>query len=209
MTGVEAAIYREVMLDPRDDTPRLVYADWLADNGDADHAELIQWQVNQKDDGKRIPPAALRAVARIEAVGPVWQVSHLGNWTVRLSDLGGKRLAIARGFITELYGFPLEDCKRLARLCPLEKALPNACRPALSSDGRRWRWYGSARSRVATHFIPLEVLARLSRRSQASSHAIYPTEAEALDDAARAYADYLCGRPLSSGFPKMREGVPA
>jgi uncharacterized protein (TIGR02996 family) len=36
--------FREIWSSPEDDAPRLVYADWLEDHGDAERAELIRVQ---------------------------------------------------------------------------------------------------------------------------------------------------------------------
>src|SRR5262245_27762998 len=40
-----AALFRAVIDDPADDAVRLVYADWLDENGDPDRAEFIRGQV--------------------------------------------------------------------------------------------------------------------------------------------------------------------
>ena len=36
------ALYRAILAHPDDDTPRLVYADWLEENGRAEEAEFIR-----------------------------------------------------------------------------------------------------------------------------------------------------------------------
>jgi uncharacterized protein (TIGR02996 family) len=41
----DEAFLRSILDDPEDDTPRLVYADWLDEQGDADRAEFIRVQV--------------------------------------------------------------------------------------------------------------------------------------------------------------------
>jgi uncharacterized protein (TIGR02996 family) len=40
-----AAFLADICANPDDDTPRLVYADWLEDHGDADRAEFVRAQV--------------------------------------------------------------------------------------------------------------------------------------------------------------------
>jgi uncharacterized protein (TIGR02996 family) len=50
------ALYRAICAEPDDDTPRLVYADWLEENGDEVRAEFIRLQcrlarMNEWDDG--------------------------------------------------------------------------------------------------------------------------------------------------------------
>lgn len=44
-----AALYRAILADPDDDTPRLVYADWLQEEGDDDRAEFIRVQCRIAD----------------------------------------------------------------------------------------------------------------------------------------------------------------
>lgn len=39
-----AALFAAILATPSDDLPRRVYADWLEENGDAEHAELIRYQ---------------------------------------------------------------------------------------------------------------------------------------------------------------------
>jgi uncharacterized protein (TIGR02996 family) len=45
MSGDEAALYRAILDSPLEDGPRLVYADWLQENGDPQRAEFIRTQV--------------------------------------------------------------------------------------------------------------------------------------------------------------------
>ena len=37
-----AALHRSILANPADDTPRLVYADWLEENGRSEEAEFIR-----------------------------------------------------------------------------------------------------------------------------------------------------------------------
>jgi uncharacterized protein (TIGR02996 family) len=41
------ALLQAILADPEDDTPRLVYADWLGETGDEDRAEFIRLQVER------------------------------------------------------------------------------------------------------------------------------------------------------------------
>lgn len=45
MTGDERAFLDAILAQPDDDTVRLVYADWLAEHGDADRGEFIRAQI--------------------------------------------------------------------------------------------------------------------------------------------------------------------
>jgi uncharacterized protein (TIGR02996 family) len=51
----EAALLRAISADPDDDTARLVYADWLDENDQPDHAEFIRLQIQQ---ARVAPPGA-------------------------------------------------------------------------------------------------------------------------------------------------------
>ena len=39
------ALYRAILTAPEEDTPRLVYADWLDENGQLNRAEFIRVQI--------------------------------------------------------------------------------------------------------------------------------------------------------------------
>src|SRR5207344_2104774 len=43
--ATDAAFLRAILAHPDDDAPRLIYADWLDEQGDADRAEFIRLQV--------------------------------------------------------------------------------------------------------------------------------------------------------------------
>ena len=44
-TATDTAFLRTILASPEDDAPRLVYADWLDENGDPDRAEFIRLQI--------------------------------------------------------------------------------------------------------------------------------------------------------------------
>jgi uncharacterized protein (TIGR02996 family) len=44
-TATDTAFLRTILADPDDDAPRLIYADWLDEQGDADRAEFIRLQI--------------------------------------------------------------------------------------------------------------------------------------------------------------------
>lgn len=44
-----AALYRSILERPDDDLPRLVYADWLEENGESERAEFIRRQISGED----------------------------------------------------------------------------------------------------------------------------------------------------------------
>ncbi len=68
---------------PDDDTPRLIYADWLDENGDPDRAEFIRLQI----DSARLPEGDPRGVdldVRAEEILAARETEWLGEWSERL-----------------------------------------------------------------------------------------------------------------------------
>jgi uncharacterized protein (TIGR02996 family) len=70
MNPMEQAFLADILEHPDDDTPRLIYADWLDEHGDADRAELIRVQCElekgrpRRPAGRRAPPGFNRAALR-------------------------------------------------------------------------------------------------------------------------------------------------
>jgi len=50
----ESDLLREICLDPADDGPRLVYADWLDESGDPERAEFIRWSISPRKEPRVI-----------------------------------------------------------------------------------------------------------------------------------------------------------
>jgi uncharacterized protein (TIGR02996 family) len=77
----EDALLAAVRTAPDDDLPRLVYADWLDENGDADRAEYIRCQIAAVRWGASSPEAAAaheRAKRLLDANGERWRVPLAG-----------------------------------------------------------------------------------------------------------------------------------
>ena len=47
MSDLSRGFLEDIVANPDDDTPRLVYADWLDEQGDADSAEFIRVQIER------------------------------------------------------------------------------------------------------------------------------------------------------------------
>jgi uncharacterized protein (TIGR02996 family) len=70
-----AAFLRDIKEHPEDDTPRLVYADWLEENGDADRAEFIRLQCELErlpGGDERVPELRRRAGVMERAHARAW-----------------------------------------------------------------------------------------------------------------------------------------
>lgn len=59
-----------IIADPADDTPRLMYADWLEERGNAERAEFIRVQI-QLAEQERIHRADVEAVDRQQVLGRI------------------------------------------------------------------------------------------------------------------------------------------
>jgi uncharacterized protein (TIGR02996 family) len=89
----EDALLAAVFADPADDAPRLIYADWLDEQGDCDRAEFIRVQIELAHRGRGDPEGHyLRA--REHAL----LAKHGRNWAAPLANLA-LSWSFRRGFV--------------------------------------------------------------------------------------------------------------
>lgn len=98
------AFMRTIIDEPDEDTPRLVFADWLQENGDEDRANLIRMQCELAR-----KPFNILVVKEAPSVGP-------GSWTNFYKDPNtkfkiGELVLIRRQYpMTELFVGRIKDC---------------------------------------------------------------------------------------------------
>lgn len=105
----EDALLAAIIANPDDDTPRLVYADWLDENGQPERAEFIRVQIevaSWESSKKRAPEQSARLTRFRELVE-----RHATEWK---ADLGASAAGaiFRRGFVEELEISP-EDLPRI------------------------------------------------------------------------------------------------
>src|SRR5687767_9914360 len=86
----EPALLAAIAARPDDDTPRLVYADWLDDHGAAERAEFIRLQCRLARDDEDDPAAAERA--------DELENQHRIRWLAGVPTGPGLRWSFHRGF---------------------------------------------------------------------------------------------------------------
>ena len=119
MTDGEALI-RSILAAPADDAPRLVYADWLDEQGRAEDAEFIRVQVELAHlgfDGAfhvdalgRLRQVPAHVSALQERQLELWTDRHgrpdlpaaMADWPVFPADVRGNRVRVRRGFVERL-----------------------------------------------------------------------------------------------------------
>jgi uncharacterized protein (TIGR02996 family) len=117
-TDEQRALWAAIREQPDDDTPRLVYADWLQEHGDEARAEFIRVQcelARQPYDRRR----NRKQRANLEAKEAELLAAHKKRWTeplraaVEVDEVAGARLTwfarlqFARGFLQAVYlNFP-------------------------------------------------------------------------------------------------------
>ncbi len=100
--NLDESLYRAILAEPEDDGLRLIYADWLEENGRAERAEFIRVQME---------------LARIGNAGPRWKVLradekklwsiHRESWLTGLpAHLRKRDIRFHKGFLEELAGPP-------------------------------------------------------------------------------------------------------
>jgi uncharacterized protein (TIGR02996 family) len=87
------AFFSDILANPEDDTPRLVYADWLDENGDVDRAEFIRAQIAAaRGEGKRRDRKVFA-----EQLVEQWQEEWLGE----AGEMDGvDQFVFRRGFVS-------------------------------------------------------------------------------------------------------------
>jgi uncharacterized protein (TIGR02996 family) len=110
MTSDGDALFRAICEEPWEDTPRLVYADWLQENGDAGRAEFIRLQVELAKPGANFDAPDLAVRAR-----QLHTESH-GRWTRGSPTRPGIRIGrgLCRGFYFEVAFERLQTFTELA-----------------------------------------------------------------------------------------------
>src|SRR5262249_51929355 len=117
------AFLQAIIEAPEDDTPRLVYADWLDDHGEPERAEFIRTQIElarlPEDDPRRLPlegqEADLLQDHSEEWLGPF---AHLVDLTFEDQNL------FRRGFLEDVaveYPTLLDHADELFRLSPVRR----------------------------------------------------------------------------------------
>jgi uncharacterized protein (TIGR02996 family) len=103
MSPDERALLAAVCAAPADDTPRLVYADWLDDAGRGERAEFIRCQV----EAERLHPDSTRRAALEARAEQLFAANWIGWWTE----------------VCEAVGLPLPEKPRPSRLGRLARRL--------------------------------------------------------------------------------------
>jgi uncharacterized protein (TIGR02996 family) len=75
MTSDGDALFRAICENPQEDTPRLIYADWLDENGDTERAEFIRLQIEARvlDPAYPAPDAIVRVTRLLREYGNAWR----------------------------------------------------------------------------------------------------------------------------------------
>ncbi len=92
------ALLRAVCENPDDDTPRLVFADWLQENGEEERAEFIRFQIEL-----RRPPQDEREREALISRGAELFAANEAAWRAELpAEPGWEWGMFNRGFVEEL-----------------------------------------------------------------------------------------------------------
>jgi uncharacterized protein (TIGR02996 family) len=94
------ALLAAILAEPDEDTPRLVYADWLDENGQGDRAAFVRAQVEAARVEPFGPQARAATLRADELLNRNWK-----EWTATIRDLVAE-LRFERGFVTEVAAEP-------------------------------------------------------------------------------------------------------
>jgi uncharacterized protein (TIGR02996 family) len=163
---VAVAFLADIIANPGEDAPRLIYADWLDEHGEPDRAEFIRRQCQLAWlDAADVRYAAVRARA-----GDLFR----GAWDAEVTprhwpgSFAWPASVYRRGFIAEML-LPCADWLRhgpsLVRAAPLDTVRlsdrePGAVGPGVTAMGEAW-WQTDGGWAAPTQRLPLCIHARL------------------------------------------------
>ena len=180
------ALMRAILEAPDDDAPRLIFADWLEENGwywDATH--LRQRVALPRTEELQIRAALLRGLHPLEPM-PEWTRMLLG------------RAVVSRGFVQGVELEPmtfLEIAADLFAFQPVTQVQLIGARPKRDFWAWTWEWgLAAARDLPASHVLPKPIHDSLDRTTGPR----WPTEEAAELELSRACVRY--GRRLA-GLP--------
>jgi uncharacterized protein (TIGR02996 family) len=203
----EAALLAAVGAHPSDDTPRLVYADWLEENGRAEQAEFIRVQCRLEAGGPTDPDYA-DLLAREEEL-KLWLGTHLPGPTPKLR--GGLSLDGGHDWWTESRrGFPRQVHLIGSDLPPatFARRAAAALEKVFARLPTRWLTVGEVSPAQLADLLRQPVAAHLERLSVWAS----PANEDAADELARRIAAAPVARTIRGlflGFPVGEPGVEA
>jgi uncharacterized protein (TIGR02996 family) len=120
------AFLHAILEDPDDDTPRLVYADWLDEHGQPERAELIRVQCElARLEGEEQPSSEVQVrMAALQHREAILLGSHREAWMQPLPEWArGKAAGFARGFVVTVSapaGLFLQHGVELFRVAPVQ-----------------------------------------------------------------------------------------
>lgn len=112
------AFLRDIAEHPEDDTPRLIYADWLAEQGEDDRGDLIRVQcalAKMEDDNPRKKELEDKERQLLKGAQNRWEAAHLRN------KYGATVVKIERGIPNEIQITPqnlVKNSKEIFREAP-------------------------------------------------------------------------------------------
>jgi uncharacterized protein (TIGR02996 family) len=154
------ALLRAILDDPDDDVSRLVYADWLAENGDDARGQLIRVQVEAARLAPSREPADRQRFAGLTAEASLLLTRHETRWLAELPHIAGVRWiapshtnsgpSFQRGFVNNLacncWALLREHGPELFALTPIERLSIRIETPAELRELAQTPWLRNLRS---------------------------------------------------------------
>src|SRR5262245_8205768 len=181
------ALIRSILAAPADDAPRLVYADWLEEQGRPEDAEFVRVQVelarlgfdgafhtDEQGQLRQVPAEVERLMQRQMEL---WADGHgrpdlpaqMADWPIYPANTAGTRVRVRRGFVERLSC----RCKDLMALAadlfarqPVTDVRLVDLQPARQRHDGTYVWHcaSASISPVPLHWVPAPVWAILRER---------------------------------------------
>lgn len=164
------AFLRAIVDNPDDDTPRLVFADWLMEHGETEEAERIWYGVKNPK----------------EIVVSKWA---LGEWVLGEPILRYNRgLAVSASALCTVW---IKKGPQIIAEHPLISRVDLRDKEPWPGLSTMWSWFGFGIDPVRRWYLPDHIFKRLRKTEKYTLAAkIYETRGEALDALSDACIDY-------------------
>jgi uncharacterized protein (TIGR02996 family) len=201
MNATEAGLLHAIRAAPDDDFPRLVFADWLEDQGKADHAEFIRAQIEyarinslHPEDNREL--LILNKLPSFLCFGREKMDDYAWNGTGRtvVEYESGSSAVFCRGFMVEVKCPPqtwMDSGPGIVVANPVERVWLIGKDPGEDFGENFDRpvsvlWWYPVAERTRAHDVHTELAPFLDQKKRRLTHFFYDSRGEAFDDLSRA-----------------------
>jgi uncharacterized protein (TIGR02996 family) len=143
----ERALLKAIIAHPDEDTPRLVFADWLQEHDQPERAEYIRLSIRRANLRYTDPgyqTASQKIAAALLPLIDRWDTQWARQFAARFPKASNVEFVLRRGFIEEIWCSPaffLKNAERLLNEAPIRSLMPRASTPRTAATLVASSWF--------------------------------------------------------------------